>query len=155
MRKRVISISCVVLVLILLVCILPFPQRINKTLSGLRWQADNSVCSDTELSIKGWYFRYLVRDSKNRFEGTMTRDGHEIDIKLLPLHDITGMDSKYGVGIIYDPDTNRMASIGPVYVLGAFDKVFIEDDAGLLSFPAETRDEALSLADEIGLNDYS
>jgi hypothetical protein len=65
------------------------------------------------------------------------------------------MDSKYGVGIIYDPDTNRMTSIGPVYVLGAFDKVFIEDDTDLLSFPAETWDEALSLADEIGLNDYS
>lgn len=157
MKKTIVTAVCAALVIILLVCILPFPQRINKTLSGISWQDGTPASSDAELSIKGWYFRYLLLD-KDHFKGIMTYNKREIEIDL-PLSDIPDMDSKYGTGMFYNADKNQMDSFGPIYVLGAFDKVLIDNSGGLppslLSFPAETRDEAVSVATEISFNSYS
>lgn len=158
MRKRIIISACVALVIVLLVCILPFPQRIDKTLSGIRWQDGITMSSDVELSVRGWYFRYLLRDGKDHFKGIMTYDEREIDI-YLPITDIPDMDSKCGTGMFYNSDKNRMDSFGPVYVLGSFDKVFIDSSSelppALMSFPAETRDEAQDIANELTGGSYS
>lgn len=157
MKKRIIAAGCIVLVIVLLACILPFPQRINKTLSGVSWQDGTPVSSDIELSIKGWYFRYFLRD-KDHFKGIMTYNKREIEIDL-PLRVIPDMDSKYGTGMFYNADKNQMDSFGPIYVLGAFDKVLIDNSDGqpfgLLSFPAETRNDAVSVATELTGYKYS
>ncbi len=69
----------------------------------------------------------------------------KIYTEALPLFDWTS-ESKYGVGTYYNADKNQMDRFGPIYLSDCFDKFLICDGFQLFFFPAETRDEAVSIA---------
>ena len=152
-RTKIIAAVCTVLVIVLLVCILPFPQRINKTYSGVKWYNSSAVSLNTELGINGWYFRYLFRE--NKFNGSLTYDNRELEVNSLYLFDSAEIPGKAGTIIFYNPDTNQMEQAGPIYISGSFDEVLICDDSGFISFPANNRDDAVDVAIRLTDNMYT
>lgn len=151
--KKAITAAAIIIVLALLVCLLPFPQRINKSLSGVCWYSGSSPATETELTVKGWYFRYLLR--QDYFKGTLSYDGREISTDSFVLADTPESDSRYGTVMFYNADKNQMDSTGPIYIAGSFDRVFIDGDSALFSFPAASLDEAVSVANELSINTYN
>lgn len=155
--KKIITAAAIIIVLALLVCLLPFPQRINKSLSGVCWYSSTSPAEEAELTVKGWYFRYLLR--QDYFKGTLSYDGREISTERFVLFDTPERSSRYGTVMFYNTDKNQIDAVGPIYIAGSFDSVFIDRSSGtsvkLFSFPAASLDEAVAVANELSINTYN
>lgn len=83
-KKWIVGILAVLVVLAVL--LLPLPQRVDVTLSGGILQ-DGTVEQETELSLRGWYFRYLVRQDRLTVDLTVTPFLPEPDSGLAVLFD--------------------------------------------------------------------
>lgn len=58
-RNRIIIIA---VILILAVCVLPFPVRRNITAQGARVASNGDIIDDVTVTIKGWQLNFLFRD---------------------------------------------------------------------------------------------
>ncbi len=68
MKKRIVKIVFLIcIVLVLGIVLIPFPQPVFKTYDGIRF--DNGKNEEAEISVKGWYLHYLLKN--NRFIGTV------------------------------------------------------------------------------------
>lgn len=61
MKKRWIIIGVAVLLVALLVCVLPFPTRVDMKMQAVELYPNGTLRSEGELSIQGWKLNYLLR----------------------------------------------------------------------------------------------
>ena len=118
-RARGLIIGCVIL--LCLVCILPFPQRIHKSVTD----AENG----TEIAVSGTRYRYLLRC--DRFKGTFTLREHtgsgaelETVYEMLNTQPLlrVGEDQRYLSFAYYDTATNRMENVS-MAITGNFEEI--------------------------------
>ena len=131
MRKKVIQGLAGGSVVIALLCILPLPTRINKTVQAVEWSLhDSSIACKQEIKVDGWYFRYLFRN--NTFSGMIVLPGAvesfvDNDEQVIKMEKLTFDDSPGGAVLSYrsSPNYPPFHSIGEVFVDGNFSDVFI------------------------------
>lgn len=149
------------LLAIALVCVLPFPQKINTTLPGIRWEHENYDYSENiDLTVRGTFYQYLFRD--NVFKGELDISGLE-RVENSPLMDITLRDdhkTHFKTGSLtylmyYRDKENGFSPAGTITVKGAFKEIVIciAENAGengrFITAPAANREEAIDLTEDI------
>ena len=59
--KRIWGIVTCVLLIVMIVCTMPFPQRVDVTLSCAEATLDGVIKEEVTFCIEGWYLKYLLR----------------------------------------------------------------------------------------------
>ena len=151
LHKRAVLVSAAMILFIALV--FPLPVRINRTLSGIRWESgDGQTEEECAVTVEGWYYRYLLKD--NTFSGEIrfsTEDG-SVSCYYSPnvtLYRGTMYEDRGGSLMVYDAALNQVRPLGYVAVSGNFKKIFIHSEEGSFSAPAADRSEAMELAKEL------
>ncbi len=150
--KKIILIIIALLAAALLVCVLPLPSGVSKTMSGV-WLRDDGSSQTVSLSVDGTLYRYLLRRDKwvGRIDipGVFEREGDE-KIEL----DVSGSynDVCLSPVFLYDRGLNSYHVYGTLF----FDKhmnslVFELSDGlgGVIAAPATNADEAKALIDAL------
>lgn len=61
---RIRTIILITVIIALVICLLPWPRRINVTQSGVAVNVHDTVEKDITLSAEGWYLKYLLRQDQ-------------------------------------------------------------------------------------------
>jgi len=151
-------IKCVIAacILTLLGSLVPLPLPVNKTLSGIKWRSGVPEYSESaEITVDGTYFMYLIPIFKdNRFSGSIVVSGVRFSSED-NLYDFQFLRNVYKTGALYYwRGSGTSHSLGYIkqrhlfseIVIWGFDDTSKTDIDANISFPAETREEALSLA---------
>lgn len=152
---RALAVSAL-LVLILLMTV-PMPVRINRTISGIRWENGNTqTAEECRVTVNGWYYRYLLKD--NIFKGdisfTTAKGTVSYDVPRAAISRGVMYEDQGGSMTVYDGTQNRMRSLGYVAVSGNFKEIFIHSEEWNFSAPAGDRVEALELADQLTTGEW-
>lgn len=141
----------IVVVLAVLICLIPFPIRINRTLNGIYWEnTGDQLFEYCTVTMQGWYYRYLVK--RDVFKGdisfsmtdeTYTYYAPRLSLSRDPMH-----KGKTGSAAVYDATLNQMISLGDITIFGNCKEILIQSGEWNICSPAETFEEAVKLANE-------
>lgn len=67
-HKKLLIILALFLIVALLICLLPWPTRINTTLSGTGYRSATSPGSPATVKLTGWYLNYLFLEDELHLE---------------------------------------------------------------------------------------
>lgn len=151
----------IVLIVSLVIYILPWRYRIDKTIQGVQYRlGDEEYSEDVTITIKGVYKRYLFKDDK--FEGTLAISLYDLTSEL-PLFPITFSD---GIGyVLYGGNIKGRPVHEPLGFISCtpdFDKLLLSvsepiigskrsgsswtsENGLLICAPAENREQALNI----------
>ncbi len=156
--KRAASVIVAVVLLAAAVYIVPLPLKVNILLEGVQWENEggSQLAEKCTVKAEGWYYCYLLKDDV--FKGSIrilcSDKSLDNDILELSFGRYPGYGGKAASLWIYNKEENRVESLGEIVVKGAFQSVLIElNEGGMVSAPAENRDEAVALASELGHTD--
>jgi hypothetical protein len=156
--KRKSLIKCVIAacIIILLGSLVPLPLPVNKTLSGIKWRSGVPDYSESsKIMVHGTYLMYLIPIFKdNRFSGDIIVSGvafssedHLCDFeffrnmnKIGELYYWLGSSPSHSLGYI-----KQSHLFSEIVIWGYYDNPKTDIYANI-SFPAKTREEAVSLA---------
>ena len=107
--------SISVILLLLAVCFLPWPTRVNVQMTGMEVTADGTYKNDYTVQLKGWKLNYLFQDDDAIF------DAHIIGINSLELNNtdqspralFTRLSDEFDYFIwdVYSPLQNRFETV--------------------------------------------
>ena len=129
MKKLIIIGICLVL---LIVCLAPFPTRIHITATGNMISPAGEVLADATLTVKGWKLNYLfLNDTLN-----VTAEIKNNETKAVQTVETSGSFFKMD-GLLYSPTSGYNAESNSMYVgqlvlSTDFQSLFIADTAGKL-----------------------
>lgn len=158
--KLIAKIFVAVLAVVVLLCVIPIPFGINKTMTGQYWESENSdFLESSEIGINGTYYVYILPFiNDNSFSGSITISNFEFTAKsnlfpvtFSPSH-VNGINIIGGL-IYYVPSYGRFEHVGEIAMKDLFSEVVIllpsdSPDAvtKIISAPAANRQEAVDLA---------
>lgn len=149
--------------IILVICFLPLPTRINKKMTGTGFYPKGheleSVVTEETIQIKGWYWRFLLWD--NHFFGdihVVSEDPEHARILKYNYEGVKLQKVKFFKGqwsslAYYDCEIYDFIFPGRIIEDDAFDEVLYishENDQHM-AFPAVGREEAVALANKVHL----
>lgn len=155
MRRLFILIFAVIL-LITAVCILPLPRRIEVTHKALEWRGDDKeYAMERTVKISGVYSDYLFRT--DHFDGTFTVEGYPQtqNIMMRCTFMTNGFGSLWYCDKYGKPDkvwgNMMMTPNGKEFLVLITEPDGWSGSDGLsLAGPAETREEAVAIANKLG-----
>lgn len=130
MKKRsVITVTVIAVLLILAVCLLPWPEKIDLKLRGWAVDTQGNVTEGATVHLEGWHLHYLLGNDQLDVKATVN-DGKVVDVLPLdaPTFDNLSEGRQYAAGLYYDGEINghRMVQIG---FTSDWDKVVILSDS--------------------------
>ena len=149
--------------IILIICFLPLPTRINKDMTGTGFYPKGheleSVVTEETIKIKGWYLRFLLWD--NHFWGdiqVVSEDPEhdrilEYNYEGVKLQKVKFFKGQWSALTYYDCKIYNFVFPGRIIEDNAFDEVLYishENDQHM-AFPAVGREEAVALANKLHL----
>lgn len=158
MKKRIISVICILAVIFLAIYFIPLPVHVNQTFRCTKFydkRPGSKNPSDdfeiTEITVDGWYFRYLLKD--NTFNGQITiPELYYTEADNGFLMKTTFSKSSYNSTSLmyYDKITNRITSAGSLYVKGNFEHILMSSgDDTYIAGPADDREAAIEIANDV------
>lgn len=150
--QRIRALAVAALLVLILLLAVPLPVRVDRTLSGILWKSgDGQWQEECQVTVDGWYYRYLMRD--NIFKGNISFTTADGTVSCHAPNAAFHRDAMYGDRggpvTVYDGSLNRMKALGYVAVSGNFQEIFIHAEEWNFSAPAGDRSEALELAQEL------
>lgn len=148
--KKYIKTIVIFAVIIFLICILPFPIKVDKVLSGVDFYLDEPTnVKKDKFIIKGTYFKYLLRD--DTFRGDFRIEGADLDFDLQLVNDKIVLNNyrssvHYFCPMFYSKSRNEMVVLGSFYVKDIFDEIYVSynnADINWFVAPAENRESAI------------
>ena len=152
--KRGMYVIVAVILLAAAAYIVPLPLKVNASLQGIQWENESGSLAAEKCTVKaeGWYYCYLLKDDifKGSIRLSCSDKSQNNDILELSFR-TSQYGGKSSAFWIYNKKENRVESLGEIMVQGAFKSVLISlNEGGMVSAPAENRDEAVALALELG-----
>ena len=151
--KKVVNVIVVVL-LAVAAYIVPLPLKVNTLLEGVQWEKESGSQLAEKCTVKaeGWYYCYLLKDDIFKGNIHISCSDKSLDNDILELSFC--MYPQYGGKSaqlwIYNKKENRVESLGEIVVKGAFKSIVIWlNEDGMVSAPAENRNEAVGLATKL------
>ena len=149
--------------IILIICFLPLPTRINKKMTGTGFYPKGheleSVVTEETIQIKGWYLRFLLWD--NRFWGdihVVSEDPEHArilgyDHAGVQFHKVKIFQGQWSSLTYYDCKIYNHVFPGRIIEDDAFDEVLYISHVNdcHMAFPAIGREEAVALANKLHL----
>lgn len=156
-KRLFIILACVLVLLVAMICLLPWPTRISMETTGIEVSEDGTYLGDCNIRMKGWKLDYLFRDD------TVAIDKLEINAYKnqtldLPspfhthLSTIVHDEFDYTVYDVYFPDLNQYRSVKICldkdtdwFVIESRERYFIasnDDNADLQAYWELCKDEA-------------
>ncbi len=152
-RKLAIRWAVAAAVLLLLaVCLLPLPRRINAIHEGLLWRCGTpEEVQSTAVTVTGSYYDYLLR-----------QDDLSVNIWVEDCPETHGVlsltelgENQYGIW--YETEESRLNAFGSLFIRKDGSVMVIINEDGhwdgatgrMLTAPASTREEAVALANEL------
>lgn len=141
-----------VALVIVLICLLPWPRSISVTHPAVIWRCSSPEEEQlTTLTVNGTYYDYLIRE--DNFKGTLRVEGMPETQGLTSIMDMEGTQ----LGIWYENEDAKMKSFGSMFVRKDGSIVVIVHEDGhwdgetgkMITAPASTREEAVALANEL------
>ena len=148
--KNLIWIMAAVLIIAVIVCVLPLPSSVNKTVDGV-WLRELAPEEPISISLNGTFYRYLVRNDK--WKGTLKIPGviemkNDEKIELAVMRPVDGI---YQASVFaYDRALNRFRVFGYLFFDKEMNTVVFdleENIGGVIAAPATNADEARAVID--------
>jgi len=164
-RRRRGWIIALSILLILCVCFLPQPRRVDMDVQAVRWRTGNALegASPTRVRIFGTYFDFLFFD--DRFDGDIMIEGVDISRRENALTQITFDPTGY---LIYTDENWHLKSTGFIvakpgmreFMIGLYDRrennadgsgsgSWSGEDGTVITYPAQTREQAVEVTRRI------
>ena len=150
--KNKVTIAAMFIVAAVVICLVPFPVKIDRTMEGIRLEnSEDRSFEDCSVTVEGWYYRYLLRD--NTFKGdisfsvngeTCSYCAPNISLCRSPLY-----RGKMGPAAVYDAALNQMVILGDIVITGNFKEVLIRSSEWEIVSPAENYEEAVNLTEKL------
>ena len=126
MKKRL---GFYITLLVVIVLLMPFPERINQTMSGTALSENDEYIEDISVHNTGWRFRFLI--FKDRFSLKITIRTNEYDIEIVCPYSIRVQieDNWYLISQtspIYDSARNGFVPGGYVYMTDVGDEICLK-----------------------------
>jgi hypothetical protein len=165
-RRRLITWAVILLILALLFSIVPIPLKINKTLSGVKWRSGVKDYSEpAEITVDGVYWKYLIpvfKDSKFSGSIVVSDVSFTSECALSKFNFMKAMDGRGS--LVYNQFRLRFNAhfLGQIkqrhlfteIVIWSFDDSEKMDIPANLSFPADSREEAVTLGSMLYGDDF-
>ncbi len=153
--KKAFYLIIIVIFLAAAAYIVPLPLKVNTSLQGIQWENESGSLLAEKCTVKaeGWYYFYLLKDDifKGSIRISCSNKSQNNDALELTFCNTSQYGGKSAQFWIYNKEENRVETLGEIVVQGAFKSVLISsNEGGMVSAPAENRDEAVALALELG-----
>lgn len=122
-----------IIILLAVICLCPFPRRVNKTLQGV-YHAEDAQSVSVEIALKGWWLDYLFFEDRLSLSGTISSadaaDDADFDFSRFVIKNtVTKLsDSMYGTSAFYyRSSTNQMEHQRVLFTKRFEDVLFASD----------------------------
>jgi hypothetical protein len=95
-KRLFIILACVLVLLVAMICLLPWPTRISMETTGIEVSEDGTYIGDCNIRMKGWKLDYLFRDD------TVAIDKLEINAYKNQTLDLPSPDHAPLINFVYD-----------------------------------------------------
>jgi len=160
MIKKHIKVWIVIsLFIIVMVFVLPFPIRVDKTLLGVNLYLDEpEKVKEDKMIVKGIYFQYLVRDDvfqgDIRIEGADPNFDYTLANEKVTLYRTLDGSMKYFSPMFYSKSRNEVFVLGNFNIKDIFDEVYM-NYSGSNNYwfvaPAKDRKDAIEKMRQLSL----
>lgn len=157
MRRKICYILVIAAIIVLAVCLLPYPAAVNCKIEGVLWNDVDDNVETVKITIRGRYYKYLLRNNVFKGEflvsdvnswGMFLKDYDILKFETEKLNEYERAGLAY-----YDRYQNKISWLGTITFKGNFKEFVISldyssgDDAHYyISSPSLNREEAYKLA---------
>lgn len=110
--KKLLTIIAAILLLAAAVCTLPFPTKMDITMTGSEVNEDGTAIADRTLHLEGWKFNYLFRNDTVKLDVQIDPSG--LDLAALnhtALYTEAFPQWDYASWLVYLPEMNGMRAL--------------------------------------------
>ena len=93
--------------LVTVVCVCPFPIRVDTTMEGFYVDAQGQITENVSVEVTGWYLRYLLLEDDLRVEFDLN-DPAKHSLKMQGATQLGDSEYFYASGWYYIPDENSV-----------------------------------------------